>query len=494
MKTPSFLQQSHLALLPCFLSVAASASAAIDCSPTAAGTSADIVSLQGHCVDTITNLQLSAGSEIWRVQSSAGDQAAGTRVLPNGSLDVVKPTIPGDYTYYITTIDPGYGGPIDLASEGGYPSVTLTVADPCAPSSGGAAGRVHVAKRSPLDVVCPSGQTTLDQVSSTLTTVQTERMRSHLSQAQERLRLLRNSRTIAQFDVQGIPLPESKKNEGDGPRKGRLGIYIVGLGDYLRQNGSPGQSQFDARTTTVSVGVDYRLNDDWVMGGNVGMSDSHVGFTDSASDQKSRGNQATVYASWSLSPATYVSATLSYEASRFDLTRDDGSGQVSFASPRGHGVGLSLSAGHDFVMGPWSVGPYLRWDRVTSDVDAFDETGSASAVSVGSQRTQSNTLNLGAQTQFSVPVSWGVLLPYVRAELSHRNDATRKAATATLLSDNTTLLIPTAAETSNHYGSLAVGVSGLHQRGISWFLDCESGLAQKDYRTQRFGLGLRFEL
>lgn len=115
-------------------------------------------------------------------------------------------------------------------------------------------------------------------------------------------------------------------------------------------------------------------------------------------------------------------------------------------------------------------------------------------MSVGAQQVRSNTLNGGAQIQLSVPVSSGIVLPYVRLELTRRSDKTSQAPTATLLNGNTTLLIPTTADTSSTYGNLALGVSYLNQHGVSWFADYESGVAQKGYRSQRFGLGLRFEL
>jgi hypothetical protein len=93
-----------------------------------------------------------------------------------------------------------------------------------------------------------------------------------------------------------------------------------------------------------------------------------------------------------------------------------------------------------------------------------------------------------------VPVSWGLLLPYLRLEATRRTQHTRDAATATLVNGNTTVLIPTDADTTSGYGNVALGVSGVHQGGMSWFADFETGVAQKGYRSQRFGLGLRFEL
>ncbi len=472
MKSSTVHPLSRLALLPCLLS-AGPVLAIINCSPSISATTVrpgEEVSLLGNCIDTDTNLP-PPGAEIWGFDvGDGGFSEQGRRNLPNGTLTVNAPMLPGEHIYRLRTIDQGYGGSIDLSGRGF--TVAVTVAESAA----------------------ASGQATLGQLTTPLTTLQTSRTRSHLNQAQARLRMLRASRTTPQFDVQGVPLPEGKKEAGDSTREQRLGVYIAGLGDRLRQKNTPNQSEFTARTTSVSVGADYRLNDAWVMGANAGVSDSRIGYSSLASKQESTGTQATAYASWSPTPTTYLSAALSYEASKFDLTRDDGNGQLSFASPRGRGLGFSLSGGRDFSTGPWSFGPYVRWDSVNSRINAFDETGSPSAVAMGSQSLRSDTLNLGAQTQFSVPVSWGVMLPFVRMELSHRNDKTRQAATATLLSGNTPLLLPTATNFSDTYGTVGLGVSGVNQGGMSWFVDYESGLKQNGYRNQHLGLGLRFEL
>ncbi len=495
MKTPSLNQLSPLALLPCLLSITPDASAAIVCSPSAMP-SADIVSLRGNCIDNITNMQLTSGTEIWRVTSPAGDQSVGTRPVSGGPLDVVAPTLAGEHTYYITHINDGYGGSVSLGGEGGYPQVTVTVDAACDAPASSDAGRAHIAsrRRVPHAPGCDGVDPTLSQVASTLTTLQTDHMRRHLSQADARLRLLRAGRTGPRFDVQGVPLPTAPKGEAESGRNNRLGFYVSGLGDYLRQAAAAGQSELTSRTDMLSIGADYRLNDDWALGANAGASRSRVSFAGSASRQRSRGNQATAYASWSPTQTTYLSATLSHEANRFDLTRDDGNGVLSYGSPRGRGWGLSVSGGRDFVSGAWSIGPYVRWDHVISRVDAFDETGSDSALSVSAHRIRSNTLNLGAQTQLSIPVSWGLVLPHLRVELTRRKDSTQQQANATLLIDNTPVFESSGGEIDRNYGAVAVGVAGVNQGGASWFADWESTVAQQGYRARRIVLGLRFEL
>lgn len=476
-----------LAALP----MAMSASAYVTCSPSA---SLDLVnpgqsfSLVGNCVDSDTGVAVPSGSETWQVDNGSGPQSLGTRSIPAGNLTVVAPTLPGEtaymqLVYILQSIDTGYGGPIDLNTEGGYPTVYVTLADPCAPLPGGRAAKASgKARTAATGTVCPQSQTTLDQLGQPLLAVQTAQMRQHLEQAQSHLRSLRTAKNLAP----GQAGKESAHRD--------FNFYVLGSGDELRQTAEVNPSEFKSTTTSLSVGGDYRLGEQWVFGGNLGGSSGNIDFSGTLSKQKSKASQVTAYASFSPTASTYLSATVSYQASRFNFTRDNGAQELSFSTPRGHALGLSLAGGRDFVMGPWSVGPYLRWDSISTSLNAFDEAGSPSAVSVAAQRVQSDAINLGAQTQLSIPVSWGIVLPYVRLEWAHRKDSSKQTGDITLLSDNSLLYSPTALSTTTDYGNLALGVSGVQQGGVSWFADFESGLAQQGYRSQRFSLGLRFEL
>ena len=492
MKKSKITSLSSLAVLPCLLSVAADASAAIECSPNAL-VSGGTVALVGNCIDTDTSMPITSGAEVWHIGPPGSSSPLGTRNVAGGALTV--PALPGEHTYYISAIDMGYGGMVSVAGEGGYPTTVVTL--PCPGEVlPAAAARARATRVRRHDHDCAAPTSNAAELATPLMAVQGQRIKSNLDHAQSRMRTLRANRNVPAFDVQGVPLPVKKTDDPAAAAREtrRLGVYLLGLGDYLRQNRSDTQSEFKLRSTALSVGADYRLSDEWVFGANAGGSNARIDFAETLSEQKSRGGQVTAYTNWSITPSAYVSATVSYEATRYALQRDDGLGGVAEARPGGRGLGLSLSAGRDMNFGAWSVGPYVRIDSVTSRVEAFEESGSTEAISVSRQTVRSTSYNLGAQVQTSVPVSWGLVLPYVRLEATHRTQRTRDAASASLVNGNTTVLIPNTADTSAGYGNVALGLSSVHQGGMSWYVDYETGVAQKGYRSQRLGLGLRFEL
>jgi outer membrane autotransporter protein len=459
-----FPSLSHLAFLPPLLWVASSASAqtVIRCFPTATPAvvrPGETFTLQGNCVNQNTGATLTSGTEAWLREANGvggGWVALGTRDIAEGTLTVTAPATEGRYMYGLESVDPGYGGPItDLGGEGPLP--------------------VFVEVRAAA--TGPGSQSSAAQLSAPLLALQGQRVRNQLNRAEARLRELRKARS-------------QPKREREGSSEERTSFYVGGLLDYLRQKSDP--NAFNARTTQLSVGGDHRFGDSWVAGGSIGRSEGRVSFAQSASRQESTGTNLTTYASYSLTPTSYLTATLSYEATRFDVTRDE-QGTLTTSAPRGRGIGLSLSAGRDYVFGPWTVAPYVRFDNVNSQVDAFNEAGGATAVAVSAQRLRSNSLNVGAQTQFAVPTSWGIVLPFVRAELTQRRDGVRQAAQATLLDDNSAVLVPVSPDTRDGFGTVGFGVSGVHTEGLSWFADYETAVGQKGYRSRRLGFGLRSE-
>jgi hypothetical protein len=107
---------------------------------------------------------------------------------------------------------------------------------------------------------------------------------------------------------------------------------------------------------------------------------------------------------------------------------------------------------------------------------------------------RANSWNLGANAQYSIPVSWGVVLPYARVEWTRRTDSGSASASARMLSDNSALLVPSGDDKGRSYGAWAVGASTLTQHGVSAFVDFESGFGQQGYRIRRIAAAVRIEM
>ncbi len=307
-------------------------------------------------------------------------------------------------------------------------------------------------------------------------------VRSHMDEAQTRQQQQRRA-AAASFD-----------SADARARRQALNVYTDAANTGIDRDAADNVSGFRVRLDTATLGADKRLSDAWVLGAAIGATRTRIRFDSNASRQDSHAQHLTAYSSWNPTAASYVSATASYERSNIDLRRDDGQSALLNAHTRSQARGFGLAAGTDLVAGAFTVSPYLRLDTVSTHIAGFDETGGATATSIGGQSLRSNSANVGVNLQRGFPQSWGSLLPYVRLEATHRSDSSSSSATARLLADNTSLLIPTAADVSPSYGSLALGVSAVTPYGYSAFFDVQSNFGQKGYRFQHVSAGIRFEL
>jgi outer membrane autotransporter protein len=264
--------------------------------------------------------------------------------------------------------------------------------------------------------------------------------------------------------------------------------------DRILQDVAPGLSAFALRAHTVSWGADRRLGESWAVGGSMALTRTHIAFSGNQSVQQASSDNVTAYGLWSPVSAASVTLSASHERTAFNVRRDGGQGQIAGSTPQGAGSGLALSAGYDVMLGAWSLSPFVQADQILTRVDAFEESGSSDAIAVDPQKLRSNTLNVGFNVQFSSAQNWGLLIPYARVELSQRQDRAGGEPRGRLLSDGTALLIPSPAEGSRRYGSIALGITAVTQRALSAFVDFQSGFGHSGYRAQRFSLGLRSEL
>lgn len=268
-----------------------------------------------------------------------------------------------------------------------------------------------------------------------------------------------------------------------------LSMYALSGSQSSRQDAiaDTAASTLRVHRIDLTVGGDYRLNDQWVGGASLGVGNPRMRWANNPVRVDGSSTNLTAYGSWSPTAASYVSAALSTERSRYTLASDDG--VVSTRDDtRGSQTGLSLSAGHDFNSGNWTVSPYLRTDHIRSRVGNFNSGASQN-------RGHSTSVSAGSQLQFVVPTQWGLIVPHARLELTRitqwklsGDSSTTYAASAGVLPS------PSPLQLDRQFGQIGIGASALFQRGTTVFTDYDTGFAQKGVNSWRFTLGLRTEL
>lgn len=268
-----------------------------------------------------------------------------------------------------------------------------------------------------------------------------------------------------------------------------LNLYALGADQSRREGGdaASGTSALRVSRVDITVGADYRFNDQWTAGASLGLGRTRMRhFGDDAKVDGNSGN-LTGYGSWSPSSASYVALAISTEKTRYTVRSTDA---ASSAQDRASGtsLGISLSAGYDLNLGAWTLSPYARADEIASRIGSFGD-------GAGSTTGRSGAISAGSQLQTSIPTSWGLIAPHARIEFTHITGWHLQGESGMSYAAGTgPLPTPNPWAIDRQYGQFGLGASAILQRGLTLFTDYNTGFAQKNVSSWRFTLGVRSEL
>lgn len=269
-------------------------------------------------------------------------------------------------------------------------------------------------------------------------------------------------------------------------------------------------SNFGARNTTEKLGgfefdnhnfvggVDYRLQDNWVVGGLFSYRHNNATFDEGRGETTNDSYTGSLYSSYNITDALHIDGTASYGGFSYDTTRNINlvgfGSSVAKGSPDGGQYAFSGTAGYDFNFKALTVMPYLRGEYMDLSVDGYTESGSIGAVRFGKQNIESLTTSLGVQTSYTLSMPWGVLIPQLRGEWHHQYRDGRRHIQANFVSDTSGQVFTlTGGLPVRDYFTFGAEVSSVLPGGISAFLSYETLQGYTDISSNKFMLGTRME-
>lgn len=201
---------------------------------------------------------------------------------------------------------------------------------------------------------------------------------------------------------------------------GAFGLWTGGVIRSGQQDGGTARAKVDFESDGLSVGGDYRLTPDFVIGAGLGWGrdDSDIG----ALGSRSEGTAYTLAAYASYHPSRFfLDALAGYQNLSYDLRRYvTANGALVGGSRDGGQWFASLSVGADVQRGPWQLTPYARLDVARATLDGYTERGDPFyALRYADMDVDTTTANLGLRFDYRQQMSWGVLTPQFRLEYQH---------------------------------------------------------------------------
>ncbi len=227
----------------------------------------------------------------------------------------------------------------------------------------------------------------------------------------------------------GTPIP-SGANASTSPQGNAPSFWMGGALVWGTHDATARQRDRRFRTDGVSMGVDYRLSDLASVGMGAGFGYDKTDVGDLGSQLKSQYRVLAGYAVLRPLEKFSIDGVIGYGQLRFDQQRvvADGGGDA-----RGHRNGTqwfgSLAAAYDYRTSEWLVSPYGRFEVMSADLGAFQETAAQSrnALAFERQTVYSQTFRAGVRGERRWYLGGQTFVPGIRAEYLRHFESTDDA-------------------------------------------------------------------
>jgi len=319
------------------------------------------------------------------------------------------------------------------------------------------------------------------------------------------------------FNIDGQTLPGSVINAlikgqakggaagDDQDLTGKLGVFINGNYSFGDKGDTENETGFEFDTYGITIGADYRLSDQLIFGGAVGVTHNESDFNSNSGSMELDGIHLMAYGTYYQSETFYLDGLIKLGRNDYDTRRRVSLKadplQEAAGDTKGQEYSLSLSGGYEYNQGPLSYGPYGRLSYTRADIDAYSERasnpevkGAGSVLSLSDQDVDSATAVLGGQVSYAISRPSGVFMPQARFEWEHEfSDGSRQLAAQFVHDPSNSTFSITTDEPDRDYLNLGLGFSVVTAEGRSGFLYYETRLDQDNIAQNWIKAGVRLE-
>jgi len=331
------------------------------------------------------------------------------------------------------------------------------------------------------------------------------------------------------FAVGGMPLEEAQYASASGAKPGlnaggasgddefgRWGGFLNGSYGYGSKDPTGREDAFDFDGYELNGGLDYLLDDNWVVGGAVGYAERQVDFKQKGSivvdgDVKSDGYSIMPFVLYQ-GERFFGSVSVGYQQMSFDNTRaikypslnpDVSSTNTRTESDTDSEIWtVYVSAGYDFTFDAFQIEPYVSANYMDITVDKFSERDINNAgfnLIIAKQDFNFSEGTLGTKFSYTFSTSFGVISTYMDLEWhsvlddeSRDIDATYQEVSGVMSAAPVRFRVATDDLDQDYY-TYAVGVVTVLPYNFQAYLSYRSVEELKNYSQDVFSGGVRYE-
>lgn len=283
----------------------------------------------------------------------------------------------------------------------------------------------------------------------------------------------------------------------------RLGLFASGRIATADRDPTEREEGFEAGIEGITVGLDYRLRSDLILGGAVGYLTTDLDLLADGGGLDADGYSLTAYGVW-LGEALYLEGMVGHGRTSFDLRRHvdlpvpfQGSTRfVAQGDTDGAQWMANLGSGWATAFGASSLEVFGRASYVEADLDGYRERGAGPFdLAIRDQSLDSLLAEVGLDYGYAASLDWGVLQPVARISALHEFGDDSRLVRGTFVQDVQQLefVVPTDAPDRDFF-NLGIGLTATTYGGISVYVFYDADLGRDDLEVGTFTLGARFEL
>lgn len=268
----------------------------------------------------------------------------------------------------------------------------------------------------------------------------------------------------------------------------------LGGGD---KNNTGQELGYKLNNTSITLGMDKRINSDLVAGLALGIGRSAIDYSYNRGGQDIDSFNLMFYGNYYPTDSWHIDIMMAYATNDYDLERHINAGALNttaLGNTSGNQYSLALSSGYGWFHKAFQYAVYGRFEFIDTSIEAYNETGGAGlALSMGEQSSDSLEAFLGGRLSYVKSMKFGVLIPTIEAEYVSQLTGDARAIEADFAHSSSTdsaFSIQTDPQ-EDGYLNVAANLSATFANGRSAFMRYQQTLALDNYSGYQISLGGR---
>jgi len=275
----------------------------------------------------------------------------------------------------------------------------------------------------------------------------------------------------------------------------KWGLYLDGGAAFGNQNSTGNQTGYSYTLGGLTLGADYRLRDNLLVGLATGYSNTAAGFDGSGGSVSTNSVPFNAYAAY-FPGSLYAYGSLGYALNLYDLNRGlnfNGLSRTATSSTTGNQLNLYGETGYDFKLSRVVLTPSATLTYSSLWVDGFTEAG-AGALNLNVAPQSANSVQTGIGGRVTLPLKMGsvTVVPQGYAFYQHEFANGSRGLSASLSQGSSTLSLQTDAASRN-YALVGASLTAKLHKNIYAQVNYNAEVGRSNATNQFVNAGLRLE-